>query len=259
MLKALPRLTAVIAAACSLIAVTAASPARAQQQVQIAAAANLTKVFTNQIIPAFTQKTGITILPTFGATGLLAKQMESGAPYQVFVSADATTPQKLAGEHLVDPKSVKIYVVGQLALWSPTLPVQLKGLSILTTPQVTKIAFANPQTAPYGLATIQSLTSAKLLSTVQPKMVEAENINQSLQFAQSGNAEVTFTALSLTQKIGGNLFIVPGDLHAPIAQAMAVSVNATPAAKKFAAFLVSAYGQKIFAAAGYLPPSAARK
>ncbi len=255
----LSRFTAVLAASCSLIAFAASTPALAQQQVQIAAAANLTKVFTNQIIPAFAKKTGITVLPTFGATGLLAKQMESGAPYQVFVSADATTPQKLAGEHLVDPKSVKIYVVGQLALWSPTLPVQLKGLSILTTSQVTKIAFANPQTAPYGLATIQSLTSAKLLQTVQPKMVQAENINQSLQFAQSGNAEVTFTALSLTQSIGGNLFIVPGDLHAPIAQAIAVSTTATTAAKKFAAFLLSSDGQKIFAAAGYLPPSAPKK
>ena len=159
----------------------------------------------------------------------------------------------------MDPKSVKIYVVGQLALWSPTLPVQLQGLSLLSTPQVTKIAYANPQTAPYGLATIQTLTAARLLPSLQPKLVQAENINQSLQFAQSGNAEVTFTALSLTQGIHGNLFIVPNNLHAPIAQAMAVSETATPAAKKFAAFLLSDDGQQIFAAAGYLPPSAAKK
>jgi molybdate transport system substrate-binding protein len=235
--------------ACALLI----GQARADQTIQVAAAANLIDVFNKQIIPAFTKKTGITVLPTYAATGLLAKQLENGAPYDVFVSADVATADRLAKENLLDPNSVKVYAVGQLALWSKSLPVSRDGLSVLTTPQVTNIAVANPKTAPYGAAAIETLTNLGDLAQVQSKIVYSENIGQALQFAQSGNADVAFTAYSLViGSTAGSFLVVPAKLHAPIAQALGVSPTASSAARRFEAFLLSDEGAKLFAAAGYL-------
>ena len=254
MKKLLASLILIFAALWSASAFAAAGAVQ-QQPIQIAAAANLTKVFTEQIIPAFTKKTGIAVQPTFGATGLLARQMESGAPYQVFVSADTSTPALLSREKLLDPASVKTFVIGRLVLWSKSLPVKKEGFAVLTTDAVKDIAVANPKTAPYGLATIQTLNKLNLLSTVQPKIVYAENISQALQFAQSGNAEVGFTALSLVQgTAAGNYYLIPEKLHEPIEQAEGVAPGAAQGALQFAEFLISKDAQKIFASAGYMPP-----
>jgi molybdate transport system substrate-binding protein len=248
-----------IAIAAALCAALAIAPARADQTVQIAAAANLIKVFNERIIPAFAKKTGITVLPTFGATGLLARQVESGAPYEVFVSADVDTVRKLAAENLLDPKSVKVYAVGRLALWSKSLPVAIAGLNVLTQRSVINVAVANPETAPYGAATIETLTKLKMLERVKPKIVYAENIGQALQYAQSGNADVAFTALSLLMgNVGGSYFIVGDNLHAPIAQAVGFARSASPRARRFEEFLLSKECRKIFAAAGYLAPPSSR-
>jgi molybdate transport system substrate-binding protein len=233
-----------------------AQSAHAQASLQIAAAANLQKVFDNVIIPAYQKKTGTVVAPSYGATALLAKQLENGAPFQVFVSADVKTVDKLVSENLLDPKSEQVYAVGQLVLWSKSLPVDAKKLSILTSSDVTNIAVANPMTAPYGAATIQTLTTLHELDQLQPKIVQAENIGQALQYGESGNADVAFTALSLVidGSAGGSYYIVPDNLHAPIAQAVAVATKSRGGARRFEQFLLSLDGQKLFAQAGYLPP-----
>jgi molybdate transport system substrate-binding protein len=252
-----PASTIVALAALFLCFVSAPAPARADSQsLQIAAAANLTNVFNDKIIPEFLKETGITVLPTYGATGLLAKQLEAGAPYEVFVSADASTPAKLAGEHDLDPTTVKPYTVGQLALWSKGLMVDVQGLSVLPTVIVTAVAVANPQTAPYGAASMETLTNAKMMSAVQPKIVYAENISEAFQYAQSGNADVAFTALALTIGRGGHTYIVPAKYHTPLVQSVGLIPNAGPAAVKFEQFLLSKNCQKIFASYGYLKPPA---
>ncbi len=234
---------------------TASGEAHAQRKLEIAAAANLQKVFDDEIIPAFAKKYKIDILPTYGATGLLAKQMENGAPYEVFVAADVKSVDKLVTESILDPKSEHIYVTGELVLWSKTLPVSDKGLAILTSDSVTNIAIANPKAAPYGAAAMEVLTNKKIESAVDSKIVYAENIGQALEYAQSGNADVAFTALSLVKDSSiGSFYVVPEQLHAPILQAFAVIPQANGAARRFAQYLLSPECQKIFQTSGYLPP-----
>jgi molybdate transport system substrate-binding protein len=228
--------------------------ASAQTTLTIAAAANLTKVFNSQLLPLFKAETGITVLPSYGATGVLATQLENGAPYQVFVSADAKTPWKLAAEGDLDPHSVATYAVGELALWSKSLPVESAGLGVFSSATVATIAVADPKTAPYGAATIETLKSASLLNGLNSKIVYAGNIGQALQYAQSGNADVAFTALSLALGAGGSTFIVPGALHTPIVQDVAVIPSAPPAAIKFEQFLLGPDARKILLASGYLSP-----
>ena len=163
--------------------------------------------------------------------------------------------EKLKQENLLQPNSCKTYAVGQLVLWSKSLSVTTQGLSLLTTPSVTNIAVANPQTAPYGAAAIETLTKANLLTAVQPKIVYAETVSQAFQFAQTGNADVGFTALSLVLGVsGGTYMVIPSKLHSPIEQAVGLVVKASPQAKEFEDFLFSKEGRKMFAADGYLPP-----
>jgi molybdate transport system substrate-binding protein len=233
----------------------AAMPSNADQSIQIAAAASFTDVFTNQIIPAFAKKTHIQVLPTYGATGLLAKQLENGAPYEVFVSADSTTPQRLAKENILRVDSIKDFTVGVLVLWSPTFPVDVDGLEspLKSTKNPPNTSIANPATAPYGAATIEALTKAKLLDKIQPDIVQAENINQSLQFTLTGNTEMCFTAYSLVKGREGHLFIVPQNLYSPLIQSVGLSQNASDGAHQFEDFLLSKDGQKILESVGYHP------
>jgi len=230
--------------------------AHAQTTIHVAAAANLQTVFTNKIIPAFEAKTSITVVPVFGATKTLQQQFENGAAYDVFVSADSVTVDKLATEKLVDPLSVKPYAIGTLVIWwlnsAPTHP---KSIGDLTDPKIQHIGVANPKTAPYGAAAIESIASASLTDTLTPKIVFAENIQQALMYAATGNADVSFTALSLViDRTDGQWIEVPEKLHKPIVQSLGVAVNAPAAAKQFADFLTSKEADKFWRSSGYRLP-----
>jgi len=158
-------------------------PAQADP-LRVAAAANLQKVFTDALLPAFTKKTGVQVLPTYGATKLLATQIENGAPLDVFVAADTATPTKLLAEKLLAFGTVQPYAVGRLVVWSrKDAGHHPQTLQDLASPLYAKIAYANPKTAPYGLAAEQSLAKAGLSASVAPRLVQAENIGQALQFA----------------------------------------------------------------------------
>jgi molybdate transport system substrate-binding protein len=226
--------------------------------VNVAAAANLERVLGDKLIPAFTAKTGIRVTADYGATGLLAKQMEQAAPFEMLVSADTATVDKLVAEKVLDGATEQPYAIGQLVVWSrsATAPV-LRAVGDLANPAITHVAVANPKTAPYGAAAIETLTTAKLLTQVQPKIVYAENIQQALQFAVSGNADVAFTALSLVigGKVGGRWFVVPASLHAPIVQSIALRANASAGAKAFEEFLLSKEAATVWKSNGYLLPA----
>jgi len=238
-----------------VIAIAAVNDASAQT-IKVAAAANLQTVFTSKIIPDFEAKTGITVTPVFGATKTLEQQLENGAPYEVFVSADTSTVTKLASEGLIDPSSEKAYAVGKLVIWTRNdAAIHPKFLSDLNNSSIEHIAVANPKTAPYGLAAIQSLTSSGLLGVLTSKIVYAENIQQSLQYAVTGNADVAFTALSLViDRTDGTYLVVPPSLHKPIEQSLGVAVNASTAAKQFAAYLTSPEADKTWSSSGYSLP-----
>ena len=228
------------------------------EPLKVAAAANLQKVFTEALIPAFEKKTGTVILPTYGATKLLAVQIENGAPIDVFIAADTATVQKLAEERLLIASTVRPYAIGHLVLWSRKDAAHHPArLGELASPVYAHIAIANPKTAPYGLAAQEAIAKLGLTASVAPRLVQAENIGQALQFAQSGNAEVALTALSLVIQDKTDLYIIVDDkLHAPITQSLGLvrTTTLTTQALAFINFLTGKDTEKVWKRYGYSLP-----
>ena len=224
-------------------------------EVQVAVAANFTAPI-QAIAADFKKDTGHTLVAAYGATGQFYAQIKNGAPFEVFLSADDSTPQKLESEGDTVKGSRFTYAVGTLALWSAKEGyVDAKG-DVLQKNQYQHLSIANPKAAPYGLAATQVLAKLGLTDQVKSKLVEGQNITQAFQFVSTGNAELGFVALSQIYKDGkvtsGSAWIVPADLHDPIKQD-AVILNKgkdNPAAKALvdylkgpkAAALIKSYG-----------------
>ncbi|WP_080482313.1 molybdate ABC transporter substrate-binding protein [Pseudomonas syringae] len=190
-------------------------------EVQVAVAANFTAPI-QAIAKDFEHDTGHKLVASFGATGQFYTQIKNGAPFEVFLSADDTTPAKLEQEGESVKGSRFTYAVGTLALWSAKEGyVDNKG-EVLKGNKFEHLSIANPKVAPYGLAATQVLDKLGLTDATKPKIVEGQSITQAYQFVSTGNAEVGFVALSQIFKDGkltsGSAWIVPADLHDPIKQ-----------------------------------------
>ena len=198
---------------------------------------------------AFAAKTGVRLRFTFGASGGLARQIASGAPYDVFLSADEARVKELVGSGDMVGDSVAIYAQGRLALWSKAGSVG--SLASLLAPNILHVAIANPGHAPYGAAAKQALEKAGLWSKVERKIVYGETVRQALDYAESGNAEVAITAWSLVVHRGGVL--LPADLHSPIRQSGGVvkSSKNPEAARAFLRFLMSPEGRRLLENNGF--------
>ncbi|MDD1007156.1 molybdate ABC transporter substrate-binding protein [Pseudomonas sp. A1230] len=204
----------------SLLAVFATGAAQADE-VQVAVAANFTAPI-QAIAADFEKDTGHKLVAAYGATGQFYTQIKNGAPFEVFLSADDTTPEKLEREGDTVKGSRFTYAVGTLALWSAKDGyVDTKG-EVLKKNEYQHLSIANPKTAPYGLAATQVLEKLKLTEATKTKIVEGQNITQAYQFVSTGNAELGFVALSQIYKEGkvtsGSAWIVPASLHDPIKQ-----------------------------------------
>ena len=225
-------------------------------EVQVAVAANFTAPM-QQIAADFAQDTGHKAVLSFGATGKFYAQIVNGAPFEVFLAADDTTPAKLEKAGHAVPGSRFTYAVGQLVLWSAKPDfVDAKG-DVLKGGKFNKLSIANPKTAPYGAAAIETLQKMNLLDAVQAKFVQGENISQTLQFVHTGNAELGFVALSQVFKDGkitsGSAWIVPGAFHAPIYQDASLLAKGrdNPAAAALAAYLKGDKARAVIRAFGY--------
>nr|WP_307402212.1 molybdate ABC transporter substrate-binding protein [Pseudomonas cedrina] len=190
-------------------------------EVQVAVAANFTAPI-QAIAANFEKATGHKLVAAYGATGQFYTQIKNGAPFQVFLSADDTTPQKLEAEGETVKGSRFTYAVGTLALWSAQPGyVDAQG-DVLKQNQFKHLSIANPKAAPYGLAATQVLAKQGLTEQVRDKLVEGQNITQAYQFVSTGNAELGFVALSQIYKDGkvtsGSAWIVPAPMHDPIKQ-----------------------------------------
>ncbi|MDP9140544.1 MAG: molybdate ABC transporter substrate-binding protein [Pseudomonadota bacterium] len=190
-------------------------------EVTVAVAANFTAPM-NAIAADFEKDTGHKATLAFGSSGRFYAQIKNGAPFQIFLSADDETPTRLAREGVAEPASQFTYSIGSLVLWSAKPGfVDAKG-DVLKSGKFTRLAIANPKTAPYGRAAIETLTRLGLLATVEPRFVQGENIAQTFQFAQTGNADLGFVALSQVMKDGkvteGSAWVVPAEMHQPIRQ-----------------------------------------
>lgn len=226
------------------------------EQVQVAVAANFTAPL-QAIAVEFEHDTGHSVLASFGATGQLYAQIHNGAPFEVFLSADASTPAKLENEGLAVSGSRFTYAVGRLVLWSAQ-PGYLDGsAAVLKANQYRHLALANPKAAPYGLAASEVLATLGLSSALQGKLVEGQSISQTYQFIATGNAELGFVALSQVYKngqlSGGSAWMVPATMHTPIKQdgLLLKKAQQNPAAAAFIAYLKGEKAAAIIQSYGY--------
>jgi len=232
-------------------------------QLQVAAAADLTFVFKD-VAAKFEKETGSQVKLTYGSSGNFFSQIQNGAPFDVFFSADVSFPKRLAAAGLIEPGTIYNYARGEIVIWVPNASkLDLsKGLSVLLDPAIRKIAIANPIHAPYGAAAIAALQHDKIFDQVKSKFVLGENISQTAQFVQSGNADVGIVALSLAlapaMKTRGRYVIVPPDDYPPLIQA-AVIIKSSPnkeLAKKFLEFIKQPGTVALMARYGFTLPEA---
>lgn len=231
-----------VAVCLALISTRSWTQEKAQPELLVAAAADLNPAL-HDIAQQYEKKTGIRIKLSFGASGALTQQIENGAPFDLFFSADMDYPKHLIADGQVDPASLYQYSLGKLVLWVPAsspLDVERQGMAILLDGSVKKIAIANPEHAPYGRAAVAALKLAGLYDRLADRFVMGENVSQAAQFAESGNAQAGFVALahalSPAVKSTGKFWVVPADYYPPLEQGVVV-LSRSPNKKEAAEFL----------------------
>jgi molybdate transport system substrate-binding protein len=228
------------------------------QTVKVAAAANLR--FALEEIKANFEAANpkVKVEITLGASGALTQQIINGAPFDIFMSADVKFPQKLKEQGCAQG-DVKTYCFGKLALWSNTLDVT-KGIDVLKETTINKIAIAKPDVAPYGAKAVECLKYYNLYEPLKSKLVYADNIAQTVQFAESGNAEIAIIAYSLVfgpeMKGKGSVFLLDTQSYKPVEQACVLlkNWNRNPDASKFMEYVLSIDCKAIFEKYGYIVP-----
>lgn len=229
-------------------------------EINVAAAANLTDAFA-EVARQFTAETGVRVVYSFGATADLAKQIENGAPFDVFAAADVEHVEGLDRQELLTPGTRALYARGRLVVWTPPgSSISISKIEDITLREVERIAIAKPDIAPYGKATVEALRALNLWQQVEPKVVYAQNVLMTKQFAVTGNAEVAFLPLALVKPNEGRFIEVDEQLHQPIDQALGVvkASGKQEAARRFTDFVLSDKGQRILEQYGYRKPSAAK-
>jgi molybdate transport system substrate-binding protein len=225
-------------------------------EARVAVAANLTEA-AKEIASRFEARTGHTATLSFGSSGQFYAQMANGAPFDVFLSADAERPQKAEAEGLAVRGSRFTYATGRLVLYSRT-PGLVDGRgAVLRGSRFSKLAIADPSVAPYGVAALETLRRLGLEMAVKPKLVQGGSITQTYQFVQTGAAELGFVALSqVVAQRGGSRWIVPASFHTPIDQQAVLTARGerNAAAQAFLAFLRSAEAKAIIRRYGYQAP-----
>lgn len=225
----------------------------AQSEIVVAAAANLTDAFA-ELGKQFTTRTGIRVVYSFGATADLAKQIENGAPFDVFAAADVEHIDELDDKKLLSHGTKALYARGRLVLWFPTNARVLHRIEDITGTDVARIALAKPDVAPYGRATIEALRALNIWDEVEPKIVYGQNVAQAKQFAATGNADAAFVPLALVMKEpAARIIEVDERLHQPINQALGIMQVSSKqkAARAFTDFVLGAEGQAIMQRYGY--------
>ena len=242
-----------------------ALPLFAQQQLTIAAAADLQPVM-KEIAARFEKQTGSRVKLVFGSSGNFFAQLQNGAPFDLFLSADVEYPRKLEAAGLAEPGSLYEYATGKIVFWVPeNSPVSLdKGLAALADSRIRRVAIANPAHAPYGRAAEAALKKAGVWEQVSSKLVLGENISQTAQFASSGNADAAILALSLVRtpamKDRGKYIVIPQEMYPLLRQAAVVIKKSAhkSLAAQFVEFLKTPDARSLFTQYGFEEPDTAR-
>lgn len=253
-------MTRVIIALCLFI-ITGLNVAVAED-ITIAAASDLNFVF-RELVTEYEKSTGDRVRLSLGSSGNFYAQIQNGAPFDLYFSADIAYPRKLEEAGLTVPGSLYPYAVGRIVLWAgkdSRLDLS-KGLEILREPTIKKIAIANPKHAPYGRAAVAAMEHAQVYDRVKDKLVLGENISQAAQFIESGAADIGIIAMSLAlaplMQPAGQYWEIPADAHPPIEQGAVILKGAKnqERAKAFLSFVQGAEGQAMMKRYGFVVPS----
>lgn len=241
--------------ACTLLLATTVHA----EKITVAAAADL-KFAMDEIVAGFNKShSGHEVEVIYGSSGNFHTQIQQGAPFDLFFSADIGFPRELVKQGLA-ASEVKPYAVGRIVIWSNSMNATKMTLASLTDPKITKIAIANPKHAPYGKRAEEALRSSGLWDKVQSKLVFGENIAQTAQYVQSGSAQVGIIALSLAlnpelSKKGG-YYLIPENLHKPLEQGYVITKRGAgrPLAKTFADYMSSKPARAVMTKYGFVLP-----
>jgi molybdate transport system substrate-binding protein len=260
--------TLLIAALLVVVGVTACGTQPATDQsvssalIVVAAASDLQAVFP-ELRSRFERETGIGVRVSFGSSGNFFAQIQNGAPYDLFLSADVDYPRRLGDSGHAEEESLYLYATGKLVLWTRKdsgIDIQ-RGLAVLNDARVRRIAIANPEYAPYGRAAVAALRSEQLYEALREKIVMGENLAQTAQLADSGNADVAVlgSAIAISPTLGasGTYVEIPAATYAPIEQA-AIVVSASrnkDAARRFLEYIKSPDAKVLFEKYGFMVPS----
>lgn len=232
--------------------------ARKGEPLRVAAAADLALAF-KEVGAAFEKQSGKRVDFSFGSTGLLAKQLAEGAPFDVFAAANVSFVDDVVREGACLGETKALYAKGRIVMWSKDPWALPKDIKDLEDPKYAKVAIANPEHAPYGRAAREALTKAGSWAAVEPRAVYGENVQQTLMFARSGNADVAIVALSLAVTSPGNYTPIDTSLHEPLDQALVVCKGGSKGAKTnearaFVDYVGSDAGRAIMKRFGFLLP-----
>lgn len=249
----------IIAVICALI--FAGVNQASAEEVTIAAASDLNFAF-KELIAEYEKTTGNHVKLSLGSSGNFYAQIQNGAPFDLYFSADIGYPKKLEEAGLTVPGSLYRYAVGRIVLWAATasrLDVS-KGLDVLREPGVKKIAIANPKHAPYGRAAVAAMESFRVYESVKEKLILGENISQAAQFIESGACDIGIIALSLAMAPAmsgkGVYWDIPVDAYPSLEQGTVILKQSKnqEAARRFLEFLKSSQGQDIMRRYGFTLP-----
>ena len=231
-------------------------PTNQSTELTVAAASDLSNAF-EEIGRRFEATHKVKVTFVFGSTGLLTRQIENGAPMDLFAAANVDYISQLEQKGLIVAGTKAIYARGRITLWTTAdSPLKIEKVADLARPEVKRIAIANPDHAPYGLAAQQALQAAGIWDAVKPKLVFGDNIRQTLQYAETGNVDVSIVALSLSQQSKGRWTLIPDEMHQPIDQGLAVmkTTHNEAAAREFASFVTGPEGRAILGKYGFAFP-----
>lgn len=232
------------------------------QEIRVAAAADL-KFALDELGAQYEKQTGRKVEVSYGSSGNFFAQIQNGAPFDLFLSADIEYPRKLDAAGLAEPGTLSEYAVGRIVIWMPadtTIDLERLGWKALTEPGVDRIAIANPEHAPYGRAAVAALRNAGIYEQVRRRLVYGENIAQAAQFVSSGGAQAGILALSLAASPpmrAGKRWDIPANMYPPIEQGMVIlkSAKEKEGARAFLEVLKSDAGRKILESYGFVLPS----
>lgn len=226
------------------------------REITVAAASDLTGAF-EEVGKEFQAAKNIKVVFNFGSSGMLARQIENGAPVDLFASANVDYVNQLELKDVIIPDTKKLYARGRITIWTlKNSPIHIEKISDLTRTEVKRVAIANPEHAPYGRAAREAFERGGVWEAVKPKLVYGENIRQTLQYAQTGNVEVAIVALSLSIQSDGRWVLVPEELHNPLDQGLAVikGTKNEQAAREFSDFILGSQGQAVMRKYGFTLP-----